>query len=45
MLSRLPDLHADPFDRLLIAQALTSNWPLVTRDAAIKKYPVRTVWN
>ena len=40
----LPGLHQDPFDRLLIAQAMTENIPIVTRDAAIQAYGVRTVW-
>ncbi|TWD82911.1 PIN domain nuclease of toxin-antitoxin system [Kribbella amoyensis] len=33
---RLPLLHRDPFDRMLIAQAQTENLTLVTRDAAIQ---------
>jgi len=40
----LPDFHKDPFDRLLIAQALSSNAILVTRDKEIMKYPVETFW-
>ena len=40
----LPGLHQDPFDRLLIAQAITENIPIVTRDAAIQAYNVRTIW-
>ena len=35
---RLPLLHRDPFDRMLIAQALTDRLTLVTRDAAIHQY-------
>lgn len=34
----LPDLHADPFDRLLVAQAIAEPLRLVTRDAAIARY-------
>ncbi len=44
MLSRLPNHHGDPFDRLLIAQALASSWPLVTNDSEIRRYPVKTMW-
>ena len=41
----LPGFHQDPFDRLLIAQAMTEDIPIVTRDAAIQRYDVRTVWS
>jgi PIN domain nuclease of toxin-antitoxin system len=36
----LPDHHRDPFDRILIAQALHEGLRLVTRDQEIAKYPV-----
>jgi len=36
--ARLPLLHRDPFDRMLIAQAKTEHLTLVTRDAEIAKY-------
>ena len=36
----LPDHHRDPFDRMLIAQALHEGFRLVTRDSEIAKYPV-----
>lgn len=39
----LPGLHADPFDRLLIAQARTERLTLVTRDAQIARYDVATL--
>ncbi len=35
----LPDLHRDPFDRLLLAQALTEGITLVTADAMLATYP------
>jgi PIN domain nuclease of toxin-antitoxin system len=35
----LPDLHKDPFDRLLIAQALTEGITLLTADAVVAGYP------
>jgi PIN domain nuclease of toxin-antitoxin system len=41
----LPPLHRDPFDRLLIAQARYEKLTLVTCDAAIRRYPVRTLWD
>lgn len=41
----LPDLHKDPFDRILLAQALTEGITLLTADAQLAKYrgPVRKV--
>lgn len=41
----LPPLHKDPFDRLLLAQALTEGVTLITGDAQLAKYrgPVRKV--
>ncbi len=44
MLPRLPELHKDPFDRMLVCQALTHQLTLLTPDALIRQYPVRTVW-
>jgi PIN domain nuclease of toxin-antitoxin system len=40
----LPDLHRDPFDRLLVSQALTRGATIVTPDPAIHQYPVAVVW-
>jgi PIN domain nuclease of toxin-antitoxin system len=40
---RLPALHRDPFDRMLIAQATTDGLTLVTRDADIRRYNVDTL--
>lgn len=39
----LPDFHRDPFDRILIAQALHEGLRLVNRDAEIAKYPVSQI--
>jgi PIN domain nuclease of toxin-antitoxin system len=39
-LSNLPALHRDPFDRILIAQALQHGLTLVTVDGAVRAYPV-----
>ena len=41
---RLPAIHADPFDRLLISQAIVHGMVLVTPDERISRYPVRTAW-
>jgi PIN domain nuclease of toxin-antitoxin system len=43
-LETLPALHRDPFDRMLIAQALTEEAPLVTDDVALLAYGVPTLW-
>jgi PIN domain nuclease of toxin-antitoxin system len=43
-LDRLPSLHRDPFDRLLICQTITYGLVLVSPDPKIQQYPVRTLW-
>ena len=43
-LEQLPPVHRDPFDRLLITQALEEGVPILTADAMIAQYPVQTVW-
>lgn len=40
----LPPIHADPFDRMLIAQAIEGELTLVTADKNIRRYPVATLW-
>ncbi len=40
----LPAIHADPFDRLLIAQSIAHGMTLLTPDAMITRYPIRTAW-
>jgi PIN domain nuclease of toxin-antitoxin system len=40
----LPPHHADPFDRLIIAQALTENMVVLTSDRIFEKYPVEIIW-
>ena len=40
----LPFHHRDPFDRLLIAQAMADDMTIVTRDAEFSKYPARVLW-
>jgi PIN domain nuclease of toxin-antitoxin system len=43
-LSELPFHHRDPFDRLLITQALTDGMTIVTRDQEFSKYLPKTLW-
>jgi PIN domain nuclease of toxin-antitoxin system len=40
----LPGPHQDPFDRMLIAQALAENIPIVSNDRALDGYGVRRLW-
>jgi PIN domain nuclease of toxin-antitoxin system len=43
-LASLPLHHKDPFDRILIAQAIAEGLDFVTNDGPIGHYPVRTLW-
>jgi PIN domain nuclease of toxin-antitoxin system len=43
-LASLPDAHDDPFDRVLVAQAVAEDLTLVTGDRAFADYPVTTTW-
>ncbi|MGH6945277.1 MAG: type II toxin-antitoxin system VapC family toxin, partial [Geminicoccaceae bacterium] len=43
-LSALPLHHRDPFDRMLVAQALVEDLTLVTKNQDIARYDVRTLW-
>ena len=43
-LPELPAIHDDPFDRMLVAQALVEDMDLVSGDEWIRRYPVRTIW-
>ena len=40
----LPAVHRDPFDRMLICQAIHSGLTILTPDPYIQKYPVLTTW-
>jgi PIN domain nuclease of toxin-antitoxin system len=41
---QLPLHHRDPFDRLLIAQAMLENMPIVSIDKALDSYPIKRLW-
>ena len=41
---RLPPMHRDPFDRMLISQAVAHGLAIVTPDPLITQYPVRILW-
>ena len=41
---QLPEIHRDPFDRMLIAQAMERNMALVSKDAEFDGYGVNRLW-
>ena len=43
-LSKLPMHHSDPFDRLIISQAISEKMILITKDSKMKKYNVSVEW-
>ena len=44
-IKKLPLLHKDPFDRLLISQSLQDNLTIMTKDKAILEYPNLNIFN
>lgn len=44
-LAKLPSIHRDPFDRLLVCEAIQQGVPLVSSDAIFRRYPVRVLWD
>ncbi len=42
--AELPPIHADPFDRLLVAQCVREGLTLITRDRDLRRYPIETAW-
>src|SRR4051794_35524804 len=43
-IARLPLLHGDPFDRILVSQAIVHGLIILTPDPVIARYPARTLW-
>ena len=43
-IKKLPKFHNNPFDRIIISQALQNDFCIITRDTIIPKYPVKTLW-
>ena len=41
---RLPRLHRDPFDRMLVSQAIVHGLVILTPDRLVSQYPARTMW-
>ena len=44
IVATLPWWHRDPFDRMLVAQAISEDLALVTRDRAMGDYGVQVIW-
>jgi PIN domain nuclease of toxin-antitoxin system len=42
--TRLPQVHRDPFDRMLVCQAIVHGLAILTPDPLFSEYPVRTMW-
>lgn len=42
--ARLPPYHRDPFDRMLVCQAIVHDLMILTPDREIRRYPVKTRW-
>jgi PIN domain nuclease of toxin-antitoxin system len=40
----LPKLHRDPFDRMLVCQAIEHNLTILTPDPMITQYPIKVIW-
>jgi PIN domain nuclease of toxin-antitoxin system len=40
----LPYHHRDPFDRLIVAQAIVEKMPIVSVDPALDPYPIQRIW-
>ena len=43
-LVKLPLIHKDPFDRILLAQAIVEGWTLVSKDKHLARYPAKVFW-
>jgi len=37
-------IHRDPFDRMIIAQGISENIPVISSDGVFKEYPVQVIW-
>ena len=41
--TELPEIHKDPFDRLIIATAMTKGTPVITRDSIFERYGIEII--
>ena len=44
-LPKLPNVHRDPFDRLLVCEAIQQGVPIISSDSVLHNYPVRVLWD
>jgi PIN domain nuclease of toxin-antitoxin system len=44
LIARLPFHHRDPFDRLIVTQAITYNFPLISVDTTLDQYEITRLW-
>jgi len=44
-LRSIPNHHRDPFDRLIISQAIEEDMTVVTKDPVFREYPVQVLWD
>ena len=42
--AKLPAIHRDPFDRMLVCQAIEHELTIVTSDTQVQRYPVKSMW-
>ena len=40
----LPDVHRDPFDRMIVAQAIAENLRILSPDPVLREYPATVIW-
>jgi PIN domain nuclease of toxin-antitoxin system len=43
-LLKLEFIHNDPFDRVIVSQAITDSFTIITRDKILPSYPVKCIW-
>ena len=44
IMEKLPNIHKDPFDRIIISQAINNGLTIISSDSVLKEYPVKCVW-
>jgi len=42
--AKLPSIHRDPFDRMLVCQAIEHELTIVSSDSQVQRYPVKSMW-